>query len=107
MSNFINFFPGNTRDARSIEVSEVSAYATASDLGDLIDSMLKGCTASIAAGGIKDALEDGALLGAISEEYGIEDEDLQELAEELHGALQEPNHRVNAEQRDEFEQFGY
>lgn len=84
---YINFFPGDTRDARSIEITEDAAYGAAADLGDFIDSMLKGRTASIAADGIKAALEDGALLGTIASEYGLDDETLQQLVEELHAAI--------------------
>lgn len=84
---YINFFAGNTQDARGIEVSDTEAYGKAAGLGDFLDSMLKGCTASIEADGIKEALEDGALLGEIAKEYGFEDSALQEVVEELHDAI--------------------
>lgn len=87
MTTYINFFPGSMRDARDISVSDDAAYGMAQDLGDFLDSMIKGCTASIDADGVKDAICDGALLGTIKTEYGIDDAALQEVAEELHAAL--------------------
>ena len=84
---YINFFPGNIREAREITVSDAPAYGMSADLGDLLDSMLTGSTASLPAAGVKAALEDGALLGAIAAEQGFDDDTLQQLAEELHAAL--------------------
>lgn len=84
---YINFFPGSMREARGISVSDDAACGMARDLGDFLDSMIKGCTASIASDGIKDAICDGALLGAIKDSYGMDDAALQEVAEELHAAI--------------------
>ena len=87
MTDYINFFPGDSKNERSIEVSAVEAYGKAVDLGDFLDSMLKGMTSSIALDGIKAAIEDGALLGQIKHEYGFSDDELQEMVEELHDAI--------------------
>lgn len=84
---YINFFPGDMKSEREISVSEDAAYGMAQDLGDFLDSMLKGCTASISADGVKVALEDGALLGQIMSDYGMDEDALQEVVEELHAAL--------------------
>lgn len=87
MTKYINFFPGNMRDGRGIDISETADYGMASDLGDLLDSMLQGCSASLAVDGVKDALCDGVVLGAIKSDYKMDDVALQEVAEELHSAL--------------------
>lgn len=84
---YINFFPGDMKSEREISVSEDAAYGMAQDLGDFLESMLSGCTASISADGVKAALEDGALLGQIVSDYGIEEGAMQEVVEELHAAL--------------------
>jgi hypothetical protein len=86
-SAYLNFFPGDVKGEREISVSDAAAYGMAQDLGDFLDSMLKGCTASISADGVKAALEDGALLGQVMSDYGIEESALQEVVEELHAAL--------------------
>ena len=68
-------------------IGVTAAYGMAPDLGDFLDSMLKGCTGSISADGVKAALEDGALLGQIMSDYGMDEDALQEVVEELHAAL--------------------
>lgn len=63
------------------------AYGKSADLADFLDSMNRGCTASIEADGVKAAIEDGAYLGQVLAETGMDEAALQELAEELHAAL--------------------
>lgn len=87
MTAYINFFPGDMKSEREISVSEGAGYGMTQDLGDFLDSMLKGCTASISTDGVKAALEDGALLGQIMSDYGMDEDALQEVVEELHAAL--------------------
>lgn len=85
--SYINFFPGSMQSERGISVDPISAYATAGDLGDFLQSILFGCTASISEDGIKDALEDGELLGIIQNQYGFSDQELTEVVDELRSAL--------------------
>lgn len=87
MTRYINFFPGNMRKEREIFIDENPAYGIAQDIADFLDSMIKGCAASIEDEGIKDALEDGKVLGTIRSHYGMDEDDLQEVVEELHSAL--------------------
>ena len=87
MTKYINFFPGNTQDTREIAVSDDAAYGMAADLGDFIDAMISGCTSSISLDGVKDAIEDGAVLGAIMDEYKLDEAALQEAVEDLHDAI--------------------
>ena len=83
----INFFPGSTRDDREISIASEPAYGMATDLADFLHSMIHGTSASIAAEGIRDALEDGELLGAMLAAGTLTETELQEAVEELHGAL--------------------
>lgn len=82
---YINFFPGNMRDARDLTLSEVMAYYDAGDIAEFVDSMIVGCTASISTDGVKGALEDGSIWGDLCAKYG--DEAVQEALEELHALL--------------------
>lgn len=87
MARYINFLPGNMEDKREINITEHPACGMAQDLGEFIDAMEKGYTASIKEEGIKEALEDGEALGKIQSHYGMDEDDLKELVEELHSAL--------------------
>lgn len=87
MTRYINFFPGNMRKEREIFIDEDAAYGMAQDIADFLDSMIKGCAASIEDEGIKAAIEDGALLKEIRCQYDMDETDLQEVVEELHNAI--------------------
>ena len=87
MARYINFFPGSMRDWREIFTSDTATYGMATDLGDFLHSMIQGTSISIAAEGIRAALEDGNVLGQIMREYSLTEADLQDAVEELHEAL--------------------
>ena len=78
---YINFFPGTTREARSLSTSGEAAYG-AQDITGLVDSMIVGCTGSVHLDGVKDALEDGSIWGNLCEKHG--EEAVQAVLEELH-----------------------
>lgn len=82
--NYINFFPGNTRDSRSVSINADAFYGL-DDLVGLVDSMLAGSTSSAPVDGAKAALEDGSIWGDLSATYG--DETVQAALEELHNLL--------------------
>jgi len=81
---YINFFPGDTREAREVSVSDVEAYGK-TDITGLVDSMIVGCTASAPVDGAKAALEDGAIWADLCAKHG--DDAVQGALEELHSIL--------------------
>lgn len=82
--NYINFFPGNTRDSRELSVHEHAAYAL-DDVVDLVDNMIAGCTSSAPIDGAKVALEDGSVWGDLCAKHG--EANVQAALEELHELL--------------------
>lgn len=90
---FINFFPGDTRDERSLSIDADAGYAV-EDLEDFVKSVIVGCTSScyIAADGEDGdlashiaALKDGALLG---DWFGRDEHPANQSAvEEVHAEL--------------------
>lgn len=97
-SAYLNFFPGDTRDERSLSIDETDGYAV-EDLEGFVNSVIIGCTSSlyIAADGedgdlssLLNALEDGALLAdwfGGSEDETEEQRAQREAVEEVHDAL--------------------
>lgn len=108
-AQFINFFPGNTQDERSITIDAQAGYAV-EDLEGLVKSVIAGCTSSchIAADGedgdlvsLIAALEDGAVLadwfGSEESEDETEEQRAQrEAVEEVHAALAGHKRSLNA-----------
>ena len=80
---YINLFPGNMDDARSILISDEPVYGLSPDLACFLDSIIRGCTDSYPTDGVRDAIEDGELLGQILECSGMTEAELQEAVEEL------------------------
>lgn len=90
---YLNFFPGDTRDERSLSIDEADGYG-GEDLEGFVKSVIVGCTSScyIAADGEDGdlashiaALEDGALLG---DWFGRDEHPANQSAvEEVHAEL--------------------
>lgn len=92
---YLNFFPGKTSDERKFFATEEPAYAP-EDLEGFVKSVIQGCASSVNAqdrDGLRDALEDGALLaqwfGGPQEAEGqtTEERAQQEAVEEVHAEL--------------------
>lgn len=81
------YFVGFLGGGREISISAAASYEVASDLGDFFEAMRSRYSASIAAEGVKAALEDGAALAAIDAKYGFGEEALQAMAEEIHASI--------------------
>ncbi len=86
MTKYINFFPGNVRDARELSINDDAAYGLYT-IDDLVDAIIVGSTCSTALDGVKAALEDGALWVDLCRKHG--DEAVQDALEELHGLVAE------------------
>jgi hypothetical protein len=82
--NYINFYPGTTREERELSLDADEAYG-ADDIVGLVDSMIKGSTSSAPVEGARAALEDGSLWSELCNEHG--DTAVQEALEELHSLL--------------------
>ena len=82
--SYINFFPGDTREAREISISDIEAYGK-DDIVGLVDSMIVGSTSSAPVDGVKAALEDGSLWADLCAKHG--DDAVQGALEELHALL--------------------
>lgn len=88
MSNYINFFPGDTREEREISINDNAAYGMG-DIIELVDSIIVGCTGSADVAGAKEALEDGSIWGDLCAKHG--DDAVQDALEELHALLDDRN----------------
>ena len=81
---YINFFPGDMREDREIMISNEPFYGMSPDLGCFLGSIVRGCTDSFPADGVRESIEDGELLGQIlGSSMGMTETELQEAIEEL------------------------
>ena len=83
MKKYLNYHPGGVNNIRELSASNHPSYGM-TDLGEFIDSIIAGSTATMRTEGAKDALEDGELLGRLTEKY---DEWAVEVIEEIHSVL--------------------
>jgi hypothetical protein len=81
---YINFFPGNTRESRALDVDEHAHYGIEDIIG-LVDSMLTGATSSAPVDLSKDALCDGSIWADLCAKHG--EDAVQDALEELHALL--------------------
>ena len=86
MKKFLNYHPGGVNNIRALTTSNHPSYGM-TDLGDFIDAISAGSTATLPTEGAMDALEDGELLGRLLDKYGWTEEWTLDVVEEIHSIL--------------------
>jgi hypothetical protein len=83
---YLNYFPGSVYESRDLWLSDYPVYAI-DDFGGFLHSVSFGVTASVRTEGLTFELNNYVLLRNIIEDYGLDEECVEEIVEHINALI--------------------